>query len=152
MALMVCALAGCGSSKEAEKEPAPEIRITATAKQLLADDTAALMTVDLTGGYSVEFATGAAYFYKGDASGGSTLAGFGFVITEQEYTDEVAYLLENPNAEDGELKDLGNGAYSYGGQYYFPAEDDVCIKVVVEEAAMDEADSIWPRFTARRDD
>ncbi len=91
----------------------------------------------------MEFASGAAYFYEGEASDENEVAAFGYVITKEEYDDEVAYLTGDP-----EFKDLGGGIYSYDGQYFFPAADGFFMKVAVQESAMKEADSIYPRFSA----
>ncbi len=138
--LMAGLFAGCGSSNG-------EVKQTASAKQVVSEDQEAYMTVDLTGGYSVEFATGAAYFYKGEATDENDVAAFGYVISKEEYDEEIAYLKGNEETQ-GELKDLGNGVYSYDGDYFFPSEDGFFMKVSVQEDAMSEAESIYPRFTA----
>ena len=137
--IMTGILAGCSAAST-------DVKQTASAKQIYGDDQVAIMTVDLSGGYSVEFASGAAYFYKGEPS--EDVAAFGYIITKEEYDEEIAYLSEN--AEDA--KDLGDGIYSYDGAYYFPADDDLFIKVAVQESAMDDADSIFTRFTAHKDE
>ena len=145
LVLTMCLVAGCGSSNSGEKQ-------TASAWQTVGDgDKQAVMTVDLTGGYSVEFATGAAYFYKGEPSDDNEVLAFGYVITEKEYNDEVSYFQNNDEYKDA-LQDLGDGVYCYseetGAQYFMPAEDGFYLKIAVQEAGMDEADSIYPRFSA----
>lgn len=141
-AMSLFLFAGCGSSGNGSKQ-------TAAAKQMVDGKQQALMTVDLTGGYSVEFASGAAYFYKGEAADDNEPAAFAYVITKKEYDKEIAYL-KKTYEKDGELKDLGNGTYSYNGQYFFPSDDGFYIKVAVQENAMKDADSIYPRFSAEK--
>ena len=139
--LVICMVTGCGSSGDAAKS-------TATAKQVVGDKQEALMTVDLTGGYCVEFASGAAYFYKGEPSDENEVIAFGYVLTKKEYDEEVAYITSD-KVEADEVKDLGDGVYSYGTDFFFPTEDGFYMKVAVQEAGADEADSIYPRFSAR---
>ena len=138
--LIMCMSAACGSSDDAAKS-------TATAKQTVGEKQEALMTVDLTGGYSVEFASGAAYFYKGVPSDDNEVIAFGYVLSKKEYDEEVAYITSD-KAEADEVQDLGDGVYSYGTDYFFPTEDGFYMKVAVQEAGADEADSIYPRFAA----
>ena len=140
--IMAVILAGCNSSGS-------DVKQIASAKQIYGDDQVAIMTVDLSGGYSVEFASGAAYFYKGEPS--EDVAAFGYIITKEEYDEEIAYLTENDEISN-EVSDLGDGIYSYDGAYYFPADDGLFIKVAVQENAMDDADSIYTRFTAHKDE
>ena len=144
LALMTCLIAGCGSSNDAVKQ-------TASANQSVGDGEVAVMTVDLTDGCSVEFASGAAYFYKGEANE-ENLAAHAFVVTKKEYDEEVAYLAGSADYKD-KFKDLGNGIYSCADEssceYFFPAEDGFYIKVVVQESALGDADSIYQRFSAR---
>ena len=83
-----------------------DVKHSASAKLNVGENAAAIMTVDLTGGYSVEFASGAVYFYEGEPSD-ETLA-HGYIITEDEYNDEVKYFDENDDL-DGEYKKLDNG-------------------------------------------
>ncbi len=140
--------AGCSST------PAQTVKETASAKQVLDENQTVIMTADLTGGYSVEFASGAAYFYKGEAGEENEPIAFAYVISKEEYDSEIAYLT-GEQTSDSEFKDLGNGLYSNGGasgcDYFFPTEDGLYMKVAVEEAGMKEAESIYPRFSAHKD-
>lgn len=144
LALTMSLIAGCSSTDKVVKQ-------IASAKQIVDDDQSAMMTVDLTDGYSVEFASGAAYFYKGEPSDENEAIAFAYVISKKEYDNEIAYLTENKESKD-ELKNLGEGAYSYGGEssreYFFPSEDGFYMKVAIEKAALDDADSIYLRFSA----
>ncbi len=112
------------------------------------------MTVDLTDGYSVEFASGAAYFYKGEASDENEVAAYAYVISKEEYDEEIAYLTAD-RSSGKDFKDLGDGVFSDSEEescvYFFPTEDGLFMKVAVQKAGMDEAKSIFPRFSAHNE-
>lgn len=144
---MISLFAGCASAGKAVKQ-------TASAKQTVGENGTAVMTVDLTDGYSVEFASGAAYFYKGEASDENDVAAFGYVISKEEYDEEIAYLTANKSSEN-DFKNLGDGVYSNSDEdgcvYFFPTEDGLFMKVAVQKAGMGEAKSIYPRFSAHNE-
>ena len=146
--MMLCLLAGCGSSGD-------DVKQTAAAKQAVGEDQVAVMTVDLSGGYSVEFATGAAYFYKGEATDENDPIAYAYVITKEEYDEELAYVKSEKKYKDA-LTEMEDGLYSVSDEvscaYYFPTEDGFCMKVVVQESGLEEADSIYVRFTAHGDE
>ena len=137
-------ITGCSSNTESVKQ-------SATAKQVYGEDQTAIMTVDLTDGYSVEFSSGAAYFYKGDSIDDSEVLAHAFVISIADYDEEISYFQDNDDLE-GEFKDLEDGFYSYKTEesieYFFPTNDDLYLKVVVGKEALDDADSIYTRFSA----
>ena len=124
---------------------------TAAAKVVYAEDQNALMMVELTDGYSVEFATGAAYFYKGDKIEDSDIIAHAFVISKAEYDEEIGYFEDNTELE-GTFDDLDNGTYSYttddSVEYFFSSNDDLYMKVVIGKEYIDDADSIYSRFSA----
>jgi len=139
-------LTGCGSSTTKQ---------VASAKQNYVDDKIAVMTVDLSDGYSVDFATGAAYFYKGGKIEDNEVIAHAFIITKAAYDDEISYFTGD-NKLEGKFKDLKDGIYSYttddSVEYFFPTNDDLYMKVVVGKEYKAEADSIYKRFSAERDE
>ena len=137
-------ITGCSSKDSSVKQ-------SAAAKVTVGEEQTALMKVDLTDGYSVEFATGAAYFYKGDSIDDSNVIAHAFVINKNEYDEEISYYKGKDDLE-GEFKDLEDGVYSYktkeNAEYYFPSNNDFYWKVVVQKELLEEADSIYTRFSA----
>lgn len=144
---MIGLFAGCASTDKTVKQ-------TASAKQIVGENGTAVMTVDLTDGYSVEFASGAAYFYKGEPTDENEVLAFGYVLSKEEYDEEISYLTAN-NTSGDDFKDLGEGVYSNGSEdscdFYFPTEDGLFMKVAVQKAGMAEAKSIFPRFSAENE-
>lgn len=144
---MISLFAGCASAGKGVKQ-------TASAKQTVGENGTAVMTVDLTDGYSVEFASGAAYFYKGEASDENEVAAYAYVISKEEYDEEIAYLTAD-RSSGKDFKDLGDGVFSDNEEescvYFFPTEDGLFMKVAVQKAGMNEAKSIFPRFSAHNE-
>ena len=141
---LIILLTGCGSNTKQ----------VASAKQTVDGDQIAIMTVDLSDGYSVEFASGAAYFYKGGEIEDSKVIAHAFIITKESYDGEITYFQTNSELE-GKFKDLKNGVYSYTTketvEYFFPSNDDLYMKVVVQKDFLKDADSIYKRFSADAD-
>ena len=73
------------ASMAAETEP---VRQTATAVAEL-DGEQALVTVDITGGWSVEFSTGAVYLSDGENDGMKEAVAYGYLIDQAEYDENV---------------------------------------------------------------
>ena len=142
-------LTGCSTKDETS------VKQSAAAKQLVNENQSAIMTVDLTGGYSVEFASGAAYFYKGDTLEESETIAHAFVIDKTKFEEETSYFENNSDLE-GDYKKLKDGTYSYKtkneAEYFFASEDNLYLKVVVQKAFLGEADSIYTRFSAEADE
>lgn len=134
-------LAGCSN----------DVKHSASAKLNVGENDSAVMTVDLTGGYSVEFASGAVYFYEGEPSD-ETYA-HGFVITKEEYEEEYNYF-EGKDDLEGEYKSLEDGGFYYKDdssvEYFFPSEDGYYVKVVVNETDLSKANEIYTRFSASK--
>ena len=144
--LIACILTGCGS----ETPENGGVRQTASAKQITDSGQEAVLTADLSGGYSVAFASGAAYFYKGEATDSNDPVAFAYVIDRDAYDKEIEYLTNPDNAIEGEVRKLGDGVYSYDGTFFFPSEDGFCIKVAVQSKGLADADTIYPRFSAEK--
>ncbi len=86
------------------------------------------MTVDLAGGYSVEFASCAAYFYKGDTLDESNTIAHAFVIDKTSFEEQTSYYKNNSDLE-GDYKKAKDGTYSYktedSAEYFFVSNDDL---------------------------
>lgn len=140
---------GCGTKNETS------VKQSAAAKQLVNENQSAIMTVDLTGGYSVEFASGAAYFYKGDTLDESDTIAHAFVIDKTTFEEETSYFENNSDLE-GDYKKLKDGTHLYKtkdeAEYFFASKDNLYLKVVVQKDFLDEADSIYARFEAKADE
>lgn len=128
-----------------------DVKHSASAKLNVGENDAAIMTVDLTGGYSVEFASGAVYFYEGEPSE-DTLA-YGYIITKEEYEEELNYFDSKEDLE-GEYKKLTDGGFYYKDnssvQYFFPSNDGYYVKVAFENNDLSEANEIYTRFKASK--
>ena len=142
-------ITGCSTKKETSDKQ------SAAAKQQVSENQSAIMTVDLTGGYSVEFATGAAYFYKGDTLDESETIAHAYVIDKTSFEEETSYFENNDDLE-GDYKKLKDGTYSYktesNAEYFFSTNDNLYMKVVVQKDFLSEADSIYTRFSANADE
>jgi len=138
-------LTGCGIGKN------DSTRQSAAAKLTYSEDQKALMTVDLTDGYSVEFVSGAAYFFQGDKLEDSNVIAHAFVISKNDYEEEINYFKDNKDLE-GTFKNIDKGTYSYttddNVEYFFSSNDDLYLKVVVQKEYKKDADSIYTCFSA----
>lgn len=80
--LILCT--GCQSSKDETKE----VKQTATA-WISEDDVRTSATVDLTGGWSVEFATGAIYIYDKEITPNTDAVAMCITLSEEVYNDHL---------------------------------------------------------------
>ena len=150
MMLVICltaALWGCGGSKPAEtsapaetgaqeesSEPAEStasdnVKHIASAYLRQDSDNAAEVVVELTGGWSVEFARGAAYIAKGDNL--DETAAMLLVLQQEVYEDNLKEAMEDPDH-----KEADGGIYYtyYDGRPAFLASvnDDVQYLISIE--------------------
>ena len=80
--LILCT--GCQSSKDETKE----VKQTANA-WISEDDVRTSATVDLTGGWSVEFATGAIYIYDKEITPNTDAVAMCITLSEEVYNDHL---------------------------------------------------------------
>ena len=142
---MIFTITGCKTSEKPVKQ------IASAYQTVTGEGQRAILSADLTGGYSIEFASGAGYFYKGEPSDENDPIAHVYVISKGEYDEEVEFMEEHKDLGD-EVLNLGDGIYSYNVgssiQYFLPTNDNLCLKVVVYEQAFSYADSVYPRFSA----
>ena len=167
MMLMICltaALWGCGGSKPAEtsapeetgvpeesSEPAEStasdnVKHIASAYLRQDSDNAAELIVELTGGWSVEFARGAAYIAKGDKL--DETAAMLLVLDQEVYEENLAEAMEDPDH-----KEADGGIYYtyYDGRPAFlcSVNDDIHYLISIEGDA--EIEDMVRRCTVKAD-
>ena len=119
---------------------------TATAT-LRGDGISALVSVDVSDGWSVEFATGAAYLYCGENDGENMAVAHGYVIDRQEYDENVAEY----SSYDSFVEVDGGVMFSEqaGGsnKYLFAVSDDVYFMIAANQNF--NAEEIYARFDVK---
>lgn len=145
MLLAVCmlfALTACGSAKT---EPAPARQIAAA--RLDQDGNDVDVTVDLSGGWSVEFAPGAFYLYDKSYDEGLEAAAVAMTLEREVFEGYCAEA--DASASRREL----NGARCYktddgADAYLIPVGDDAYLMLRVEKR--DDGDAVFARVKAER--
>ena len=126
-AIMVLSLSACGSGN------ASGAKQTASAYLDQAGDAAVEVTVDLSGGWSVEFARGAAYLYDGEITEGKESGAMLITLDKEVYEDHLADAMA-----DGNHKEAGGGVYyTYSeneGGYLTSLNDSAFILITASEA------------------
>ena len=97
-ALIALSLAACGTGTGGKQ--------TASAYLDQSGDAAVEVTVDLSGGWSVEFTRGAAYLYDGEIREGKESAAMLITLDRDLYDERMAHA-----AEDGNRKEANGGVY-----------------------------------------
>ena len=97
-------LTACGTNAT-QDQPKP-VRQTATAYLDQDKDTAVKVTVDLTGGWSVQFARGAVYLYEGEAAEDAESTAMLITLDQDAYDGHLADAME-----DEERKETAEGIY-----------------------------------------
>ena len=97
-ALMVLSLAACGSSNSGKQ--------TASAYLDQSENTALEVTVDLSGGWSVEFVRGAVYLYDGEIVEGKDGVAMLITLDKEVYDEDLARA-----AADAGRKEADGGIY-----------------------------------------
>ncbi len=137
---MALALTSCSAGKGSGD---PEHRQTATSTYRL-DGQETIVSVDLSGGWSVEFATGSVYLYDGPDDGAREPIAFGYVITQQEYEDIIAEYNSYDSFSEvgaGVIFDEGEGG---SNKYAFAIGNGLSFLIAADRSA--DADAIYNRF------
>lgn len=159
VALSMCVLSGCGAkAPEVAKtddvaktevvkqvEPAADVKQTAT-RTYEVDGTRVVASIDVSDGYSVEFASGAVYLYKGENGPDGQVCAFGYLESQEDYETIIK---EN----EGKLDEVGGGViYNDGYNYaYYVGENQYFMIAVQQESGVD-PDSVYARFDVHIDD
>ena len=115
--LILCT--GCQSSKDETKE----VKQTANA-WISEDDVRTSATVDLTGGWSVEFATGAIYIYDKEITPNTDAVAMCITLSEEVYNDHLKEAKESDTYKETDDYiyhkgyDAGEYLYKIGDAYF----------------------------------
>ena len=150
VALCAALLAGCGQSGAPAETAADAVKQSASAWLTAEDDEGRFLAkVDLTGGYSVEFASGAVYLYDQEIVDGETESvAMAISLSEEvynEYMDEagqsdtyrevdgayVAYV--NGSDEDSYLVQVGENGFVLITMDHGDDSDDLFARFAFEE-------------------
>ncbi|MBR2667057.1 MAG: hypothetical protein IKD96_02725 [Oscillospiraceae bacterium] len=142
--MLIALLAGCGSAGPEPPAPEPAVEVKQTASAWLDQDGSTISaTVDLTGGWSVEFARGAVYLYDSEDYEHRQAIAMGLTLDKEVYDE---YAAEAAEAES--FRELENGCcytQSDGTQAYLSTVgDDAYFMVCVNPGA--DGDAIYARF------
>lgn len=121
-AIMVLSLAACGSGNAGSK--ANTGKQTASAYLDQTEDAVVEVTVDLSGGWSVEFARGAAYLYDGEITEGKESVVMLTTLDQEVYEDHLANAMADTNHKESD-----------GGVYYTYSEYESAYLTALEDSA-----------------
>lgn len=143
VAVALLVLAGCGSNT------AGSVKQTAT-RTYDVDGTRVVVQVDVSDGYSVEFASGAVYLYEGENSDENSACAFGYLTSQEEYETIIA---ENEGSEG--YSEVGGGVIyktDISDNYaYYVGEDQYFMVSVQNDSGVD-PDSVYARFNVSIDE
>lgn len=108
--VMAFSIASCGTGNVSQTEDG---RQTASAYLDQSGDAVVEVTVDLSGGWSVEFARGAVYLYDGEITAGKECAAMLVTLDRDVYEDDLATAMADEKHKE-----------SASGVYYTMYEDD----------------------------
>ena len=133
---LVLALTACGANKDSKQ--------TATNTYRISGQTT-IVSVDLTGGWSTEFASGAVYLYDGADDGERMPIAFGYIISQEEYDEIIAeYSSYDSFSETGAgvVFDEGEGGSK---KFVFAIGNGLFFMIAADQSA--DADAIYNRFS-----
>ena len=119
-ALMVLSLASCGSGNAGKADG----KQTASAYLIGSEDATVEVTVDLSGGWSVEFARGAAYLYDSEITEGKESVAMLITLDKEVYEDHLANAMADENHKEAN-----------GGVYYTYYENEGGYLVSLNDSA-----------------
>ena len=143
--LMTAAMVFSGVSGGAAMVSAEEAGATQTASAYLDQDGATVdVTVDLSGGWSVEFARGAVYLYEAGSSTDESAAAMCITLDQEVYEGylEEALAQEGSREEDGGVYYTG---YEEEGRFIVSLDDKAYVLITAEN--QEEIEELVSRFT-----
>lgn len=146
---MILSLAACSGKSAATEAPAEEGKPTATATLHLDNGNNAEVTVDLSGGCSVEFAYGAVYFYQPGVaiSEYDDAAAYVYISDQEGFDSDVAEYSSYDSFEqtdDHTIVTQEDGSI----RYYIPVDAEAGIYLMMTAGGDCDYMSIFNRFTA----
>lgn len=142
--ILALALAGCGAGA-ADKTDGGKQTASAYLDQ---DGSCVEVTVDLTGGWSVEFARGAVYLYDGEITEDKESTAMLITLDKDVYEEDMAEAMADQNH-----KDVDGGVYYTGsgneGSYLTSLNDSAYVLITTQDKA--NIEDIVARFTLTSD-
>ena len=138
-ALMVLSLASCGSGNAGKADSGKQ---TASAYLIGSEDATVEVTVDLSGGWSVEFARGAAYLYDSEITEGKESVAMLITLDQEVYDEDMAAAEADKDHKEAD----GGVYYTYyedEGAYLTSLNDSAYILITADKA---DIESIVARF------
>ncbi len=132
---MMMAIAGCGTEEQAS---------TATARLTEGDHTT-MATVDLSGGWSVQFATGAVYLYEGVNDGEVDCTAMVVTLEKKVYDEYVTGYKDEESYKQSDGKITYIDPDTSETVFMVTTENDMYYKVTVAEGV--DADAVLTRLT-----
>ena len=140
--VMVLALAACGSGNTNSGKQ------TASAYQNQSENVAVEVTVDLSGGWSVEFVRGAVYLYDGEITEGKEGVAMLITLDKEVYEEDLAEAMADQNH-----KEADGGVYYTGdgdrGAYLTSLNDSAYVLITATNKK--DIEAIAARFTLALD-
>ena len=140
--VMVLALAACGSGNTSSGKQ------TASAYLNQNEDVAVEVTVDLSGGWSVEFVRGAVYLYDGEITEGREGVAMLITLDKEVYEEDLAKAMGDQNR-----KEADGGVYYTGdgdrGAYLASLNDSAYVLITATNKK--DIEAIAARFTLALD-
>ena len=147
VALCAALLAGCGQSGAPAETAADAVKQSASAWLTAGDDEGRFLAkVDLTGGYSVEFASGAVYLYDQEIVDGETESVAMAVSLSEEVYNE--YMDEANQSDTYREVDGAYVAYVNGSDedsYLVQVGENGFVLITMDHG--DDSDDLFARFT-----
>ena len=143
--LVLCMMMALGVCAQADQEEGAG-RQTAT-DTFQVEGKEAVVAVDLTGGWSVEFASQSIYLYDGANDGERPEIAFGYVIDQQEYDENIAEY----SSYDSFVEDADGVKFSEedGGsnKYLFAVGNGLYFMIAADQDA--DAEAVYARFDVK---
>ena len=134
-AILVLSLAACGAGNTNKAENGKQ---TASAYLNQSEDAVVEVTVDLSGGWSVEFVRGAVYLYDGEITAGKESVAMLITLDQEVYEEDLAKAMA-----DGSHKEADSGIYFTGdgnrAAYLTALNDSAYILITAKDKAGMEA-------------
>lgn len=126
---MVLSLGACGAPAQEADTTTTEPEVVEVTKQsasayLDQEKNTVVATIDLTDGWSVEFARGAFYLYDEEISGDTEATAIGITLDNEVYKEDLAEAIESASHEEAD-----------GGIYYDRSDNAHCFLCTVDDSA-----------------
>lgn len=146
-AVLLIALAAAGCGQTAAPEAASDgIQIASAWIQNGDEETRTLVTIDLSGGWSVEFALGAFYMTENMQSTGDDCTAMGVSLSKEVYDEYMAEAQQSDSYTELDNAVMYKDSYDGSTNYLFTAGDNGYFVLTVYKDA--DGDAVLARITA----